>query len=76
MTAGDVRIAGRTVFISIGDVKMRVECSSSLIPTVEEMSIEDETLKANWGDSIRRINFVSAPDAPLKGHYRISVTEI
>ena len=46
----------------------------SLKASVEDVKIDDERVRGIWGDDMRRIILRSAPDAPLKGSYKIKIT--
>ena len=54
---------------------MRIRFPQSLSVIKEEKKITDKTQKACWGESIWRIRFASAPDAPLQGSYRFEITK-
>lgn len=69
VTVGEVEIKDREVLIRNSGKTLRIGFPESLTPSVDEMVIEDEHLRKNWGGSVRRVCFTSAADAPLKGRY-------
>lgn len=72
--AGDV--PGGSIVVRNGDVSVKMAFPSCLVPSVEEVQIEDRRLSVVWGPVLRRISFVSAPDAPLTGTYSFKVVRL
>lgn len=54
---------------------VKVTYSSSLKASCEKIELSDKRLRYAWGDALTRISLTSAPDAPLKGTYKIVLTE-
>ena len=54
---------------------VKVSYSKTLTPTVEKIELTDRRLKYAWGDQLMRICLRSSADAPLKGEYKIVLTE-
>ena len=44
--------------------------------TVKVMKLTDPRLTNVWGDSLRRISYTSAEDAPAKGKYIFKIKEL
>lgn len=64
------------VIVCDGGVTMRLAYPASMTPSVEVMNLDDKRLTDVWGDSLRRISFTSAADAPVKGSYVFTITQI
>lgn len=47
-----------------------------MTPSVETINLNDPRLSNVWGDSIRRISFRTADNAPTKGSYVFNITEL
>ena len=54
---------------------VKVTYSSSLKASYEKIELSDKRLRYAWGDTLARISLTSASDAPLKGTYKIVLTE-
>ena len=54
---------------------VKVSYSKTLTPTLEKIELSDRRLKYAWGDHLTRICLKSSADAPLKGEYKIVLTE-
>ena len=66
---------GETVVINQG-VKMMLQYPVSLTPSIETKELSDPRLTNVWGDSLRRISYTSAENAPLNGKYVFKITEL
>lgn len=55
------------VVIENGDVAVKMTFPACLTPSVEVKILDDPRLSGIWGDSLRRISFASAADAPVRG---------
>ena len=40
------------------------------------MNLDDKRLTDVWGDTLRRISFTSPSNAPVKGSYVFTITEV
>ena len=67
--------AGQVVIVN-GGIAVSLSCPLSLQPSVKEMPLTDPRMSNVWGPVLRRISFVSAADAPAKGHYGFVVRQI
>lgn len=65
---------GETVIINKGK-RMLLVYPSGLTPSVKVMELTDPRLTNVWGDSLRRISYTSAEDAPLSGKYLFKIKE-
>lgn len=54
---------------------MKIRFPKGMTVVKEEMKITDKSQKACWGESLWRIRFISAPDAPLQGSYRFIISK-
>lgn len=54
---------------------VKVTYPSSLRASYERIELDDNRLKYAWGDMLTRVSLTSASDAPLKGIYKIVLTE-
>lgn len=78
---GDVTEDGYTVrngevLISNAGVMMRIAYPTVMTPSMDVVNLDDPRLSNVWGDSLRRLSFTSAADAPVKGKYVFKITEI
>ena len=64
------------VLVYDSGIGMRITYPSSMKPSVEVMNLDDKRLTDVWGDSLRRISFTGPSDAPVKGRYVFTITEI
>ena len=63
---------GKVIIISDG-IEVEMTYPETLVPAVEEKHLDDPRMTNVWGDTLRRISFISAPDAPLTGEYRFVI---
>lgn len=59
-----------------GSFYVRMTYSESLKASVDVKEMDDNRFVKNWGDTLRRINLTSSENAPLKGKYTITFTEL
>lgn len=78
---GDIEIKKNHILITGYDFKkensvtVMLKYSSSLTPTVEEITFNESKLEQRWNSkSIKRITFTSKADAPLTGNYEYLFT--
>jgi hypothetical protein len=64
------------VIVCDGGVTMRLTYPKQMDPSVTVMELEDKRLTDVWGTSLRRISFTSPADAPIKGSYVFTLTQI
>ena len=64
------------VLVYDNGVGMRIAYPSSMKPSVEIMNLDDKRLTDVWGDTLRRISFTSPSNAPVKGSYVFTITEV
>ena len=87
MVQGSVYLPGETlpsgytvkkgeVVVSNSDVTMILAYPPILTPSVEVKTLDDKRFTDVWGGSLRRISFISAPDAPSKGKYEFQIKRI
>ena len=85
ITAGDVFIPGDVfdgqtiaegmVLIHDGNTVLQIAYPKTLSVTVEEKPLDDRNITTVWGDQISRIMLKSSANAPLKGSYKITITQ-
>ena len=51
------------------NVYVSMKFPAGLVPTVEAKPLEDRRLSRVWGDTLYRLKFTAAADAPLTGTY-------
>ena len=71
----DVVKAGEVYVINRG-VTLKITYPRSLAPSVEVKELGDPRLTKVWGDTLKRISFTGKDDAPLKGKYVFTFTEL
>ena len=64
-----------TLFVKDGENVLEIAYSRNLTPSVEVKDLDDRRIAMVWGPQIRRIILKSAPNAPLKGTYKLTVTQ-
>jgi hypothetical protein len=64
------------VIVCDGGVTMRLAYPKSMKPSVSVMELDDKRLTDVWGSSLRKISFTSPADAPMKGSYVFTLTQI
>lgn len=57
------------VMIETDGVRVSLDYPEGMSISVTQMLLDDPRLSNVWGSSLKRISFVSRPDAPLKGKY-------
>ena len=85
ITAGDVFIPGDVfdgqtiaegmVLIHDGNTVLQIAYPKTLSVMVEEKPLDDRNITTVWGDQISRILLKSSANAPLKGSYKITITQ-
>ena len=73
--SGYVVKKGEVVVCNAG-VEMSLSFPSKLTPSVEVKQLGDPRLTKVWGETLKRISFTSAPDAPLKGKYTFEIRRV
>ena len=58
-----------------GDTVLQIAYPKTLSISVEERDLDDRNITTVWGDQISRIILKSAPNAPVKGTYKITITQ-
>ena len=71
----DVVKAGEVYVVNRG-VTLKITYPRSLVPSVEVKELGDPRLTKVWGDTLKRISFTGKDDAPLKGKYVFTFTEL
>lgn len=64
------------IIISAGEAAVRLVYPEALKPSVTVRELDDPNLRVIWGKSLKRLSFISAPDAPTGGEYRFSVRRL
>lgn len=67
--------SGELLLLCDEGLVVKVSYSKTLTPTLEKIELSDRRLKYAWGDHLTRICLKSSADAPLKGEYKIVLTE-
>ena len=85
MTAGDVFIPGDSfdgvtipdgkIIIHDFDTVLEMTYPKTLTASVEEKDLDDPKISNVWGPQFSRIILRSAPNAPVKGSYKITITQ-
>lgn len=66
---------GQIAVVNMGKTAL-LKFPQGMTPSVETINLDDPRLSNVWGDSIRRISFRTADDAPTKGNYTFTITEL
>ena len=85
MTAGEVYLPGDVfdgtavaegkVLVHDGNTVLEIAYPKTLTPSVEEKELDDPKISNVWGPKISRIVLRSAPNAPVKGTYKMTITQ-
>ena len=68
-------VKGQVVVVNMGKAAL-LKFPQGMTPSVETINLDDPRFSNVWGDSIRRISFCTADNAPTKGSYVFSITEL
>ena len=75
-TPGGYKVAeGQTVVINDG-LNMLITYPVQLKPSVEEKELVDQPLTRVWGQTLKRISYTSATDAPTSGKYVFKIQKL
>lgn len=75
LSDGTVAKPGEVLVMNSGK-KVKVVYPKSMTPSVSVQEMSDPRLTNVWGTSLRRISFTGNSDAPLKGKYQFTITEL
>lgn len=68
-------VKGKVMVVNMGKAAL-LKFPQGMTPSVETINLNDPRLSNVWGDSIRRISFRTADNAPTKGSYVFNITEL
>ena len=73
---GKVIPEGELIIICDGGLTVKMTHSRSLKASVDIREMDDRRFERIWGPVLRRINLTSDENAPIKGKYEFTITEI
>lgn len=73
---GKVIPEGELIIICDSGLAVKMTYSRSLKASVDIREMDDRRFERIWGPVLRRINLTSAADAPIKGRYEFTITEV